>query len=318
MIDIRTICTKLGRFDIENLLKEELYGSEWHKVYSYKISEMLQNFEVRWSEDEDNWLQICRKTMFYQIKLLRGEESFNKRKARQRLTYSEKLHIYQVALRDEVTRTEICRKYGICRSTLKSIIKEFELPKIDWFKRNPLVSREIEKSSAVLSWIQSFIESTTFPYTAAEVWDYVKKSTRVEISSWFIKKILKDRFNLIYKKGKSRPVDLDQKLEILKKWLYSVKFAKQIKCLKLLINIDESLFSRSCITTRSWLQKGKELTISNINFTNWTSLIWAIASNGSVFAASSCNRINSNLFANYLKMLLDFIINELNKNVSDW
>ena len=165
MIDIRTICTKLGRFEIENLLKEELYGSEWYKVYSYKISEMLQNFEVSWSED--NWLQICRKTRFYQIKLLRGEESLNKRKAKQRLTYSEKLHIYQVALWDEVTRTEICRIYGICRSTLKSIIKEFELPKIDWFKRNPLVSREIEKSSAVLSWIQSFIESTTFPYTAA-------------------------------------------------------------------------------------------------------------------------------------------------------
>ena len=169
VIDIRTICTKLGRFEIENLLKEELYGSEWHKVYSYKISEMLQNFEVSWSEDEDNWLQICRKTRFYQIKLLRGEESLNKRKARQRLTYSEKLHIYQVALRDEVTRTEICWKYEICRSTLKSIIKEFEPQKIDWFKRNPLVSREIEKSSAILSWIQSFIESTTFPYTAAEV-----------------------------------------------------------------------------------------------------------------------------------------------------
>ena len=75
----------------------------------------------------------------------------------------------------------------------------------------------------------------------------------------------------------------------------------------MLVNVDESSFSRLTKKCYSWIPKGKQQIIKNIWFLNSWSLVTAITSTGSVMAAKSDKSVNSELFVNFMKELVMFI-----------
>ena len=89
--------------------------------------------------------------------------------------------------------------------------------------------------------------------------------------------------------------------------------AKEIKRFSLLINIDETLFSRSTKSDYSWLEKRKECTVRNICFSNSVSVIAAIMSPGIIYAPASNDTVNGYLFKKFLKKLKHF--NKHNKRI---
>ena len=93
----------------------------------------------------------------------------------------------------------------------------------------------------------------------------------------------------------------------LLKCLFAAKIIPNLSKYDMLINIDESSFSRLTKLTHSWLKKGQPRKLMNIGFINSSSLITAMTSNGKVFAASTNGSVNTSIFIEFLKKLKEFI-----------
>ena len=156
-----------------------------------------------------------------------------------------------------------------------------------------------------------------FPYTAKEVSWYLHKTYKVRLSSWLIRKILKD-CRMSYKLGKSLPVDYNEAKSSLMKGLFRFKHSKVIYNYDILINIDETIFSQKTMFSHSWLLKGKEIRLKNIWFFNSTFLMAAITSYGDTFSAEIQGSIISKIFVQFLDELKWFIKDWLNTSVQKW
>ena len=75
----------------------------------------------------------------------------------------------------------------------------------------------------------------------------------------------------------------------------------------MLVNVDESSFSRLTKRSFSLIPKGKQQVIKNIWFLNSCSFVTAITSTGSVIAAKSDKSVSSELFVSFMKELVIFI-----------
>ena len=70
--------------------------------------------------------------------------------------------------------------------------------------------------------------------------------------------------------------------------------------------MDESWFSQTTVTKRSWLRRGMDETITNIKHSSLLSLISAITSTGWSFNATVEGTVSSKILLDYLKHVLDF------------
>ena len=76
---------------------------------------------------------------------------------------------------------------------------------------------------------------------------------------------------------------------------------------EVIINVDESFFSRHTKAIYSWSKKGKPTELNKIEFINSTSMITAISPKGKVFSMSTTGSVDSSLFLKFLKNLRRFI-----------
>ena len=146
----------------------------------------------------------------------------------------------------------------------------------------------------------------------------LSKELRVDLPFHFVKEILKANLNLRFKKGKSRPSCMNKDKNALIKSIFVARVAKEIKRFPLLINIDETLFSRFTKSDYFWLEKGKEWIVMSVRFSNSVSVIAVITSAGTVFAAASNGTVTGNLFKEFLKKLKDFIQLDMGIKLEEW
>ena len=93
----------------------------------------------------------------------------------------------------------------------------------------------------------------------------------------------------------------------LLKCLFAIRIISHLSEFEMLINIDESSFSRTTKLAHSWLKKGKAWKLGNIWSSSSTFLITAITSRGNVFAANTKGSINSSMFLEFMAKLRTFI-----------
>ena len=86
----------------------------------------------------------------------------------------------------------------------------------------------------------------------------------------------------------------------------------------MLINIDETLFSRTTKATYSWSAKGKECPVNNIGCSNSFFLISAILSTGFVNALGSTESVNGWIFTKFLNGLRGFIEEKIQIDIREW
>ena len=84
------------------------------------------------------------------------------------------------------------------------------------------------------------------------------------------------------------------------------------------MNIDETMFSRSTKTTKSWSLKGKESKQMNIWFSNSASLITTITSLGDVFAADTSGIVHNKLIIQFLEERERFMIENFGISIDQW
>ena len=121
-----------------------------------------------------------------------------------------------------------------------------------------------------------------------------------------------------YKLGKLRPVNYCKSNTDLLKALFSLKVCKINDRFELLINIDETMFSRSTKASHSWSTKRKEWTLMNIWYSNSTSLITAITSNGDVFAADTNGSVTGKMLIKLIDEFEIFLWQNSKISISKW
>ena len=93
----------------------------------------------------------------------------------------------------------------------------------------------------------------------------------------------------------------------LLKCLFAILIIPHLSEFEMLINIDESSFSRTLKLTHSCLKKGKAWKLGNIWSSSSTSIITAFTSRGNVFAANTKGSVNSSMFLDFMAKLRIFI-----------
>ena len=124
------------------------------------------------------------------------------------------------------------------------------------------------------------LQESTSPLTSKEVCTHIKRTIGWNISKEATIKIMKEHCRLSNKKDKSCPFGVNiVKQKVLKQY-FAVKISQSILSYEVLINIDETTFSRDTKITHSWLPKGRDSELMNIWYSNSTSLITSITSLG--------------------------------------
>ena len=118
-----------------------------------------------------------------------------------------------------------------------------------------------------------------------------------------LRRYLKQQKKLSYKKGWARRIDLDQNRLSYLRILYSIRLAKQLNEKILLINIDEVNFTTEVSNNRSWLKRGINCEIFSQKYSGAVSVVLAINSDGDYLAAALKERLNSNIFIEFLKIM---------------
>ena len=96
----------------------------------------------------------------------------------------------------------------------------------------------------------------------------------------WIKDFIKNTLKYNYKRGSSRPTKTLSEWSKYLQAIFSSQLLLKIYQNRLLINIDESKFTRSVKINYSYLPKGESSSIINTTCTGSTSLIWAFLTNG--------------------------------------
>ena len=244
--------------------------------------------------------------------------TFKDRKFGQRLTFFEKWLIYKEIEFKKKAVFDTWKKFRVSKSTIYKTLKEFKRRGTTNLWSSWSTKRSIRTSKTIADHISKQWCNYPYPFTANDVSKNLHKMLRVRLSEKVISQILKESLGLSFKKGKSWPVTWSKNKQQLLKCLFAIKIIPLISKSKLLINIDETSFSRLTKLDYSWLKKGHPWKLMNTVFKNSTSLITAITSTGKVFAASTNGSVNTLIFKDFLDKLKQFIKEYEDSTLDQW
>ena len=307
VIDVKGNLFKKPLSDIQILIYKELYGKEWHMHVTDELEQNLDNLQITKSKNDQEGYEKEEEKRDARSTLLSAKESLKRKLKGQRVSYHERIYLYKQMKTSEKPLAEIALENNLSLGTLYNIRKEFDTP----IKGPELVksttARNLVESPKIKNIIKAYLDSTKTPWSSKDVWSYIKDKTGLVIHSRVVRRILTEELKMSYKKGKDRLVNFDEKLNSKNKQWFSIRLCKTIDSFKILINVDETSFSRMTKKNLTWIPKGKEQIVKNICFRNSWSLVTAITSTGSVFAAKRVGTITSIMILDYLRELVRFI-----------
>ena len=199
--------------------------------------ERARTYEKYIDSEESN---IIQHPWFY----FRPEETLTERKKGQHLDFSEKLKIYHLHSINGMDSREISAEHNVSLSTIRRIVATFdECQDMTALFKSIRWKRSINYPE-VQRWIKEFVDNVTEWFTSNDVFSYVKERLCINIPLHQIRRDLRDTHNLSFKKGRSRPIKLNQRKLILQKQLFWIRLAKEFDNIKVLVNLDECTISR--------------------------------------------------------------------------
>ena len=205
----------------------------------------------------------------------------------EKLTFMQKEFIYNL-VKDQVKPIEVIKSiYSISNATMKRILHKFKTGDTqDWIKRDQL-GYKVFKSEKIKRLATGFVLKQETSFVSRDVWNFVKEFSEFDIDHRWMTKFLNCELGMSFKKASSRLFSVDVKRIHQLKVLFSVILAKHLSKHTLLINFDESSFSRLTKRWYTWLIKGAPGSMKNIQLKGSLNLVSAIASSGSTYSAIS-------------------------------
>ena len=145
---------------------------------------------------------------------------------------------------------------------------------------------------------------------------YLNQQVGFQVPVHIIRLILKERLKFSRKRNPRRVVNIDMKRIRLLKILYSIGFSRCLSHLNLLVNIDESSFSKNTWNYYGWSKIGEESISKGILFKGSVSVISSITSAGHSYTETVVGALNSKKLSEYLDRLLKYFSDDLNINTS--
>ena len=223
------------------------------------------------------------------------------------ITYHERVFLFQEMMSNKGSMTQLAADSEVKMTTLYNIKNELGWPIHQTLLKKPIMSRSIVESPAIQNLVRSYIEKIRTLWTAKDLATHIQIKLGLIIPKTIIRHIMINKLGMKYKRGLSRVIDYNEEWQLWMKQWFAVKLSMLLKNFELLINIDESSFSRLTKKNYSWIPKGKAQIIKNICFRNSCSLVTAITSSNRVIAAKSSGWVNSKLLIIFLKELIRFI-----------
>ena len=204
------------------------------------------------------------------------------------------------------TETEIMEKYEISLSTLRRIIRSQKTITMEYKADNISTYLEWLSSNKIGEFIELFIKENKRPFTSLDIWKKISNELHIVIKPHVIRRILKERFWLNYKKGSSRPSELDTEKQKWLKAIFWLHLIENMDSFRLIINVDGWVLTRTVKQSYSWLEKGKSWRLYNSLYTGSMSLLAAISSDGSSFTAAYPSTVNSAVFISFIESMLEY------------
>ena len=139
-----------------------------------------------------------------------------------------------------ISNSKVCRVIRNCEGSSIFISSKFKTHKVKlqrWRRAQEIVTEYIQRQSGVLS--------------SANVQHYILTEIKMKVNKKSIISFLKDTLGLSYKRIFSRPTKSNNLQTKMKKIIFWLEFANLIKRSHIIVNIDETLFSRSTKTNYS-------------------------------------------------------------------
>ena len=263
-----------------------------------KELEMQYSFESSSISSNCSWRDLCNTDSI-------KRSLFNRKK-------NEKLSEYQIKfLRDQINYSgfslrEISSTYFVSLSNLRRI-KNLTLKQISKGPARPPLRPPCRELHGIRREIKFYNKNCEFPYTVGDVKQYLDDTNNKDNPPAIIRKVMINDMNLSFKLCKSRPLIFNiAKVKAARK-LFWVYFTKRLEPSTLIINIDESTFSRTSKINYSWSKKGSCAELKNTPFSGSTSMILAILSNGFWMCLLTPQTINSDVFALFIGKLKEWV-----------
>ena len=170
----------------------------------------------------------------------------------------------------------------------------------------------------ITEFIKVFIKNQKESFDIKKLQRRIKYELSLNVDYFIIRHILKKIFDLSYKKGSSRPQNMNtERQNNLWKLLWR-EVASITKINTTIINIDEISLSYKTKFNYSWLEKRRSNQLLNMWYKGSKKMIMAISSMGELIASPLTTKINSETFGDFLEKLLLWVKFDLEKELSDW
>ena len=164
-------------------------------------------------------------------------------------------------------------------------------------KKHFLIKREIE----------FYNKNWEFPYTVGDVKEYIDDEFDRNFPARLVRKVMINDLRLRFKKWKSRPFAFNvSKIKASRK-LFCAHFIDRLEPSTLIVNIDESTFSRTSKIDYSWSKAGSCTEVRNAPFSGSMSMVLAILSNGFWMGLLTPQTINSENLALFIDNLKGWV-----------
>ena len=155
-----------------------------------------------------------------------------------------------------------------------------------------------------MKWVSKYVSEQTGCFTAIDVRNHIKDQLLVSMPLHQIRKHLRSKEKLSYKKGNPRPVNLDVSRIKLSRQLFWIRLANQLPGIKMLINIDESSITNGTTKNYSWLKTGRSWAITNQKMKNSINMISVITTSGLTINMLKYVSTTAEIFKNFLDYML--------------
>ena len=201
------------------------------------------------------------------------DETLKRRKRGQHLCNSEKLQLIKMFYRCDLSESQIWWEWSLSRSSLKRILSHFyphSFPNPLKFRKHPI---KLLHSDEIVKFISKFTQNNHTTFSVKEIQLCIRKEIGPNLPKQVITRILKSLLGLSLKRHLSQSITFCFDKNEHQKCLFWVKLAKWMPHLKLLLNVDESSFSKNTREAYSWSLKGSQQPIQSTRFFNSITIV---------------------------------------------
>ena len=219
----------------------------------------------------------------------------------------EKHYLKSKIDQDKTSISKLWQTYSISRSTLYSIRANNRIDLENTFDIYKRTIQDKETNETIEKIISNYLNDKKGVFTSKDIQFKLCTEYSINIRQNKIRKLM-EQLNLSFKRINSRPSNIW--LEKLKYWrfLFLIKFSKQINNDTLLINIEEWVISNKSKLNYSWSKRGESWEVQNKNFSNSISLIMAILNTGQWYWWALIRTVNSEIFQLFINYLHNWLV----------